>query len=366
MSHVCLPQFKKINHAFEILNDEDKRKLYDAGGEEAVEQGGVGGGNDAHDIFSAFFGGGGRQRGPKKGEDLVHPIAVTLEDLYNGKTVKLALTRNRICSDCDGSGSKHKGADTTCPDCGGRGVKMITRQIGPGMIQQMQARCPGCGGSGTSVKEKDKCKGCEGKKVLKEKKVLEVPVEKGMRHQQRICFSGEADEAPGMAAGDLVFVIQQKEHTRFIRKGNDLLTQRKVSLTEALCGATICLDHLDGRQIVLRTKPGEVIRPGDVKCVQDEGMPMHKNPFVKGKLFIQFQVEFPKQGALSTGSLAALEKALPEAPKQMVTDEAEEHHMHAADLEHLGRGQNGRGNAHDEDDDEDMGGGGQRVQCAQQ
>jgi DnaJ-class molecular chaperone len=62
--------------------------------------------SDAHDIFSAFFGGGGRRKptGPRKGEDLVHPIQVTLENLYNGKQVKLALTRNLICSSCNGSG----------------------------------------------------------------------------------------------------------------------------------------------------------------------------------------------------------------------------------------------------------------------
>jgi curved DNA-binding protein CbpA len=69
-------QFKAITTAYEILSDEQKRSLYDQGGLEAVESGG--GGGDAEDIFSAFFGGRGRrQKGPRKGEDLVHPIQVT-------------------------------------------------------------------------------------------------------------------------------------------------------------------------------------------------------------------------------------------------------------------------------------------------
>ena len=208
--------FKEITKAYEILSDDQKRELYDQGGEEAVEGGG-GGGHDAHDIFSAFFGGGGRSRnsGPRKGEDIVHPIALTLENLYMGKTVKLALTRNIICPECTGSGSKIPGAKTTCDSCGGNGVKLVTRQIAPGMVQQMQARCPQCEGTGNSIKPKDRCTKCTGKKVTQDKKVLEVQFDKGMKHNQKVTFQGEADEAPGIVPGDVVFVVQEKEHARF-------------------------------------------------------------------------------------------------------------------------------------------------------
>lgn len=175
-----LQKFKEITKAYEILSDENKRRLYDEGGEEAVESGGGGGMSDAHDIFSAFFGGGGRRKpaGPRKGEDLVHPIQVTLENLYNGKQVKLALTRNLICSTCNGSGSKNPNANTTCDSCDGGGIKLVTRQIGPGMIQQMQVRCPQCEGSGTVIKAKDRCTQCGGKKVVQEKKVIPDVFEK--------------------------------------------------------------------------------------------------------------------------------------------------------------------------------------------
>ena len=65
------------------------------------------------------------------------------------------------------------------------------------------------------------------------------------------------------------------------RKNDDLLIQQKIPLVEALCGTTFLLTHLDGRKIVVKTQPGEIVRPGDVKTIDDEGMPMHKNPFVK-------------------------------------------------------------------------------------
>lgn len=69
-----------------------------------------------------------------------------------------------------------------------------------------------CGLQGEVINEKDRCKKCEGQKVSKETKLLEVHVDKGMRHGQKITFSGEADQAPGVEPGDIVLVLQEKEH----------------------------------------------------------------------------------------------------------------------------------------------------------
>lgn len=74
-------------------------------------------------------------------------------------------------------------------------MKVTIRQLGPSMIQQMQQACNDCRGTGESINDKDRCPGCKGEKVLQEKKVLEVHVEKGMQHNQKITFPGEADEA---------------------------------------------------------------------------------------------------------------------------------------------------------------------------
>ena len=51
------------------------------------------------------------------------------------------------------------------------GVRLITRQIAPGMVQQMQQQCPACDGKGTTIKAKDRCTDCSGKKTKSEKKV---------------------------------------------------------------------------------------------------------------------------------------------------------------------------------------------------
>ncbi|KAF9601420.1 hypothetical protein IFM89_019853 [Coptis chinensis] len=144
-------KFKDIAQAYEVLSDPDKRDLYDQFGEDALKEGGFpggGGGHDPFDIFSSFFGGsspfggGGSSRGrrQRRGEDVVHPLKVTLEDLYNGTSKKLSLSRNVLYSKCNGKGSK-SGASMTCSSCQGSGMKVSMRQLGPGMIQQMQHPC---------------------------------------------------------------------------------------------------------------------------------------------------------------------------------------------------------------------------------
>lgn len=91
-------------------------------------------------------------------------------------------------------GSK-SGASMTCSGCQGSGMKVSIRQLGPSMIQQMQHPCNECKGTGESISDKDRCSQCKGDKVVPEKKVLEVFVEKGMQNGQKITFTGEADQA---------------------------------------------------------------------------------------------------------------------------------------------------------------------------
>ena len=111
---------------------------------------------------------------------------------------------------------------------------IMIRQLAPGMVQQMQSVCSDCNGEGEVINEKDRCKKCEGKKVIKEVKILEVHVDKGMKHGQRITFTGEADQAPGVEPGDIVLFLQEKEHEVFQRDGNDLHMTYKIGLAEAL------------------------------------------------------------------------------------------------------------------------------------
>jgi DnaJ homolog subfamily A member 2 len=77
---------------------------------------------------------------------------------------------------------------------------MMMRQIGPGMVQQMQVPCSACNGQGRQMDEKDKCSSCRGKKIYKDRKVMEVTIDKGMSNGQKIRFSGEGDEGEYLCA----------------------------------------------------------------------------------------------------------------------------------------------------------------------
>lgn len=368
-------KFKELAQAYEVLSDPEKREIYDQYGEDALKEGmgGGGGGHDPFDIFQSFFsgspfGGGGSSRGrrQRRGEDVIHPLKVSLEDLYNGTSKKLSLSRNVLCSKCKGKGSK-SGASLKCPVCQGSGMKISIRQLGPSMIQQMQHPCNECKGTGETINDKDRCTHCKGEKVVQEKKVLEVIVEKGMQNGQRITFPGEADEAPDTVTGDIVFVLQQKEHPKFKRKGDDIFYEHTLSLTEALCGFQFIITHLDGRQLLIKSHPGEVVKPDQFKAINDEGMPMYQRPFMKGKLYIHFTVEFPD--SLSPEQCKALETVLPPKTGTQLTDmeidECEETTLHDVNIEEeMRRKQAQAQEAYEEDDD--MHGGAQRVQCAQQ
>ncbi|RZC85566.1 hypothetical protein C5167_041750 [Papaver somniferum] len=239
--------FKELAQAYEVLSDPEKREIYDQYGEDALKEGmgGGGGGHDPFDIFSSFFrggspfGGGGSSRGrmQRRGEDVMHSLKVSLEDLYSGTSKKLSFSRNSICSKCTGKGSK-SGASMKCSGCQGSGMKVSIRHLGPSMIQQMQHPCNECKGTGETISDKDRCPQCKGEKVVQEKKVLEVHVEKGMHNGQKITFPGEADEAVHTrnCHWDIVFVLAQKDHPKFKQKGDDLFVDHTLSMTEALCG----------------------------------------------------------------------------------------------------------------------------------
>merc|ERR1711871_1071043 len=217
------------------------------------------------------------------------------------------------------------GAEKVCSDCNGRGAKVQLRQIGPGMVQQIQSACPCCKGAGKTISEKDKWKTCKGEKVIKDRKILEVNVEKGMKNGQKIKFSGEADEAPDTIPGDVVFVVQEREHDTFKRKGADLVKTMNISLAESLCGFTRTITHMDGRVLRIDSKPGAVVKPDSVKMIQGEGMPYHGNPFSKGRLFVHFRVDFP--ATVSPDMCKNLIAALPKAKAVELTVEEEECQM---------------------------------------
>src|SRR6266480_293589 len=268
-------KFKAANQAYEILYDDEKRQLYDTHGMAAFDgSGGPGGmGTDLDDILNMFgmgggmagFGGPGGPKRPRRSPNEEQKYEVSLEDLYKGKTVKFASTKNVICSKCKGTGGKEDAKPKDCATCKGQGFRQVLRQVGPMLTQETQ-ECSACGGAGSVYNPKDKCKKCKGKRTTEEKKQLEIYIPRGAKEGEKIVLEGEADQVPGASEpGDIIFHLVELPHDIFQRAGADLSAKLDITLAEALLGFNrVVLEHLDGRGIQLHhpNEDGKILRPG--------------------------------------------------------------------------------------------------------
>lgn len=145
-------------------------------------------------------------------------------------------------------------------------------------------------------------------KKIKEKKIIDVELDKGCPNNQTYTFYGEADEFPGYETGDVIVIVQEQPHKLFKRKGADLMIEKEITLLQALTGVDFVLEHLDGEKLRIKNNPGEVIKPDDIKTVKDKGLPFHKRTFEFGNLYVVFKVQFPK--SMPKNCLAPMAQAL--------------------------------------------------------
>lgn len=289
-SQEAAEKFEKIRGAYEILSSTDKRILYDTGGMEAVlenekeEQGG----GRAMDPFAAFFGGGNRnQRNSKRGPDSRLQFSVALEDLYNGNSLEAKISRRVVCRGCRKKSKRDTPRCRACGSCPDE-VKMVQRQMGPGMIVQQQVQVP----------SKEKCKN--------EEVTLDLVIEKGMADGAQITFPRMSEQTPGQIPGDIIFSVKEKPHRVFQRKGNNLYMTLDITLQESLLGFTKYFEHLDGHRFEISKSSVSV--PNEVLKLKDEGMPVHNFPSQHGDLEVTLNVIFPT--SLTESQKAAVRDAL--------------------------------------------------------
>jgi len=243
-------KFKQISEAYDVLSDPERRQIYDLYGDEALKCAQFPPPNtrDADDIFAEFFGGSGFGGGKSggfgenkgclgndrvigKAADLENKLPCSLEELYKGSRRKMVISR-------------------IVPD--------------------------ESSGQPKTVEE-----------------ILKIDIKPGWKMGTRITFPEKGNQETGMVPGDLVFVVDEKPHAVFKRKGNDLVVNKRISLLEALIGKTLELVTLDGRKITVPVT--DIVRPGHEVVIPDEGMPISKEPGKKGNLRIKFDVKFPSK-----------------------------------------------------------------------
>ncbi|KAJ3252636.1 DnaJ- protein scj1 [Chytriomyces hyalinus] len=298
-------KFIECAQAYEVLSNDEKRRIYDQYGEEGLQEGG--GGQQFHnpfDIFSQFGFGGGGHRGhqERKGAETQMEIRVTLEEIFNGEQVEVEINKQVICPICRGSGAKKADDVKKCTSCGGQGIRIVKHQLAPGMWQQMQTTCDVCGGKGKIVKSK--CASCNGHKVKRGSHQITVTIERGVADNHPIIFENEGDEHPDITPGDVHFIVRTVPHAIFTREGIHLRMRAEIPLKQALLGIAFEVKHLDGKMITIQREG--VTQPGFVQTVKGQGMPTHMYPSERGDLYVEyslFQLGILNHVAIATPNL---------------------------------------------------------------
>jgi molecular chaperone DnaJ len=289
-------KFKEVNEAYQVLSDDDKRRIYDQFGHAGLDgASGPSGMGDvfAHmqDLFSEMFSGsmgfGGGAR-PRRGGDLRLQGRLTLREAAFGCKREVSVRAPTTCADCAGSGAKPGSKPETCPQCRGSGQVSNTR----GFVM-FTSTCGRCRGAGRVIKQA--CATCAGQGTVERTRKVNVTFPAGIDSGQRLRVPGQGMPAPnGASPGDLYVEVDVEADARFERDGADLVARVHVPFTDAALGAEIhapALEPDEGETSFPMAIPAGT-QSGEVFTVKGRGVP-RLDGRGRGSLVIVVQVEVP-------------------------------------------------------------------------
>ena len=314
-------RFKEASNAYRVLSDANQRAQYDRFGHAGLGGGPAGfqGFTGVDDIFSAFgdlFGDlfgqqrrGGRRRGPARGADLRMDVQITFAEAVHGVEKEVTVARAVACASCEGSGAKSGTSPQSCDTCEGKGQVLHSQGF-----FVIQTTCPKCRGHGKTIK--DLCTKCRGRGTQEESSTLTVNVPAGVDDGQtlRLTNKGEASRDGG-PTGHLYVVLHVEHDERFVREGEDVLTDVHIGFARAALGGAVLVPTLDDRcegtaevEVPPGTQPGDhIVRRGQgIQRLQRRG---------RGDQVVRFIVDIPTK--LSKRERELLEELAGEAGEEV-------------------------------------------------
>ena len=299
-------KFKEAQEAYEVLSDENKRKMYDQYGHAGVSQGAAGGAGgyggfsgfdgvdfDFGDIFDSVFGGfggfGGRSSSGSRatrGSDILMRMELTFDEAIYGCEKKFNIDVVEDCSECHGNGGFDR---EECSTCHGKGTVTTKQQTILGSFMSTTT-CPDCGGKGKTYKRK--CTECNGKGKVKVNKKLTISIPEGVATGDRQRVSGKGNPgANGGENGDLYIEFIVDEHDYFVRDNDDIYLEVPLTITEAILGCKKEIPTIYGN-VKINISAGT--NSGDKQRIKGKGVD-NKRRKHKGDMYLVFKVYMPKR-----------------------------------------------------------------------
>jgi DnaJ-class molecular chaperone len=301
--------FKNISEAYDVLGNKEKKELYDSHGIDGLNNSGERNGHysSPDDIFNMFFGSNDPFRAfnnngffqnhqnirtqfdhmPTKVEPKIIHIPISLKEFYSGTKKKVTIKVKNICPNCNGIGGINL---STCNECNGAGVKIISRMIGPGMMQRIQTICGTCNGS-KQIAENN-CDPCNKNGTIMVEKQFLLNIEAGLMNDDNKLFSGMGDEAKGCERGDIVFILKELGNDLgYTRVGNNLIYYYNISLAMSITGTIVDFVFIDDTRIIYKEE--HMIKNNSFHIIHGKGMPNKNGNY--GDLYVVYNIEYPNK-----------------------------------------------------------------------